>query len=111
MKQIRMGIGGFIALKKIINNRFEKYDGLFTPALDQIKTLESITMPKGSYLCGYQKGAWDKLPNMYQKMFSYAKEKHLDLTGNAYELGLNEFVISNENEYITKIMIQIKEKN
>lgn len=46
---------------------------------------------------------------MYGKMLEYAKENHLQLTGYAYEKGLNDFAICNENEYITQILIKIKE--
>ena len=67
-------------------------------------------MPKGKYLCGYQKGSWDKAPAMYEKMIDYARKNNLSLTGYAYEIGLNEFAISNLEEYVTKFMIKIDEK-
>ncbi len=105
--QIRTGIGSFISLDKIKEKHFEEYDGLFTFALDSHSSSHSMLMNKGNYLCGYQTGTWDKLPFMYTKMLEYAKKNHLELTGYAYEIGLNEFVISNEEEYITKIMIKI----
>lgn len=107
IKQIRMGIGGFISLDKILNKAFEAYDGIYTPALDCAYSSEARIKPKGKYLCGYQKGSWDKLPVMYEKMIDYAKQKHLKLKGYAYESGLNEFMISNPQEYITKIMIKL----
>ena len=44
-------------------------------------------------------------------MLEYAKQNNLQLTGYAYEIGLNDFVISNENDYITKIMIKIEEND
>ena len=31
------------------------------------------------------------------------------IKGYAYEVGLNDFVISNPNDYVTKIMIKIEE--
>lgn len=46
---------------------------------------------------------------MYQKMLDYSKKHDLELTGYAYEVGLNDFVISNPNDYVTKIMIKIEE--
>ena len=45
---------------------------------------------------------------MYEKMLKYAQEHHLKLTGYAYEKGLNDFAICGENEYITQILIKIK---
>ena len=36
----------------------------------------------------------------------FREKKQLKLTGFAYEIGLNEFAISDEKDYITKIMIK-----
>lgn len=109
IKQIRMGIGGFISLEKVIHGNFENYDGIYTPALSGHGSAKKSTRPKGRYLCGYQKGTWDKLPSMYKKMITYAKQKDLILIGYAYEIGLNEFAISEPAAYVTKIMIKIKD--
>lgn len=109
IEQIRMGIGSFISLDNVYNMNFTKYDGIYTIALKRKSVSNSFIKPEGKYLCGYQKGAWDKLSAMYQKMLDYAQKHDLKLTGYAYEAGLNDFVISNLNDYITKIMIKIEE--
>ena len=44
---------------------------------------------------------------MNEKKSAFAKKNDLKLTGYAYELGLNEFVISSQEDYITQIMIKI----
>lgn len=111
IEQIRMGIGGFISLDKVINEEFEKYDGLYTPAISGCSSAKKITKPKGRYLCGYQKGTWDKLPCIYKKMIDFAKQNNLSLVGYAYEMGLNEFAISDFSQYVTKTMIQIKDNS
>ncbi len=46
---------------------------------------------------------------MYEKMLEYAEKNNLQLTGDAYEKGLNDFAISNEEEYVTQILIKIEE--
>lgn len=109
-EQIRMGIGAFISLDKVINENFEKYDGLYVPALSVSSSANKINKPKGKYLCGYQKGSWDKLPLIYKEMIDYAKKNNLTLEGYAYEIGLNEFAISDFSEYVTKIMIKIEDE-
>lgn len=109
-EQIRMGIGAFISLDKVINENFEKYDGLYVPALSISSSENKINKPKGKYLCGYQKGSWDKLPLIYKEMIDYAKKNNLTLEGYAYEIGLNEFAISDFSEYVTKIMIKIEDE-
>ena len=109
IEQIRMGIGSFIALENIYERNFNKYAGIYTVSLNSEDISNSIIKPKGKYLCGYQKGTWDKLPVLYEKMLDYAHKNNLELTGYAYEVGLNDFVISNSSDYITKIMIKVKE--
>ena len=107
IEQIRMGIGSFLSLDKVTAGSFETYDGLFTYSSGSASGPHTFVRPAGRYLCGYQKGPWDKAPAMYQKMIDYARRQHLTLTGFAYELGLNEFAISSPEEYVTKFMIQI----
>ncbi len=110
IEQIRVGIGVYISLDKVINKQFKKYDGLYTVALSHHSNVKSFIKPKGKYLCGFHKGSWDELPIMYQKIIDYAHRNNFNLTGYAYEIGLNEFVISDIDDYITKIMIKIEEK-
>ncbi len=107
IEQCRMGIGSFLALDKIKKDDFRIYNGLFTPAMNNVPSENLHIKPAGKYLCGYQKGTWEKLPVLYRKMLSYASDHHMALTGYAYEMGMNDFVISNKKDYITRIVIQI----
>ena len=46
----------------------------------------------------------------YDGLFTPSLSKNKDIfTGYAYEKGLNDFAICNENEYVTQILIKIKE--
>lgn len=107
IEQCRAGVGSYISLEKVQENNFSEYDGLFAPALNT-KNKKVFVKPAGKYLCGYCKGTWDKLPEAYEKMLSYADTHNLQLTGYAYERGLNDFAIELEQEYMTQIMIQIR---
>ena len=98
IEQIRMGMGSLISLDNVYKMNFDKYEGIYTIALNKKSVPNSLIKPKGKYLCGYQKGTWD-----------YANKNNLQLTGYAYEVGLNDFVISDEADYITKIVIKIQE--
>ena len=109
IEQIRMGMGNLISLDNVYKMNFDKYEGIYTIALNKKSVPNSLIKPKGKYLCGYQKGTWDKLPALYQQMLDYANKNNLQLTGYAYEVGLNDFVISDEADYITKIVIKIQE--
>ena len=42
-------------------------------------------------------------------MLKYAKEHSIELVGYAYERGLNDLAINDENKYVTQILIKIKE--
>ena len=107
-EQYRNGIGSYLSIEKIENNDWEHYDGLFILATDDSDGPNIIIRPKGTYLCGYHKGSWDKLPCLYQKMLRFANDRHLTLTGYAYETGLNDFAISNMEQYVTQILIRIQ---
>lgn len=98
--------GSFISIDKIKNHCYDEYDGLFIP----IRTKQPYMMirPSGQYLFAYSIGSWNKLPQLYEKILLYVQEHHLELTGYAYEVGLNEIAIADMNEYVTEIMIQIK---
>ena len=109
IEQIRMGMGSLISHDNVYKMNFDKYEGIYTIALNKKSVPNSLIKPKGKYLCGYQKGTWDKLPALYQQMLDYANKNNLQLTGYAYEVGLNDFVISDEADYITKIVIKIQE--
>lgn len=100
---------GCISLDHVRKMEFGKYEGIFTAALNRQSVSDSLIKPEGKYLCGYQKGTWDRLPGMYQKMLDYAQKSGLKLTGYAYEVGLNDFAISDANDYMAKIMIKIQE--
>lgn len=102
----KAGCGSYISLDKVKRGQFDSYDGLFTFMEHPKKGAAIQVKPEGGYLCGYCIGAWDKIPALYQKMLAFAEANKLTLTGDCYETGLNEFAISCEAEYVTKVEIQ-----
>lgn len=103
--QYKTGCGSCLSLEKVRQGNFEAYDSLFVPLRQTGSSGAAFLRPPGDYLCGYCVGGWDKLPAQYQKMLDFAAEQRLTLTGNCYELGLNEFAISRMEEYVTEIQI------
>ena len=103
----KAGCGSYISLEKALQGQFDVYDGVFTPVDPQDDDSLFLLRPAGQYLCGYSVGSWDKLPELYSSMISYAKEHRFALTGNCYEIGLNEFAISRPEEYVARISILI----
>ena len=110
-EQYRTGVGSYLSLDKIQAGQFDKYDGLYTVIAEHGKKNCSMTKLKGAYLCGYLKGGWDRLPELYKKMLSYANEQGFILTGYSFERGLTDYTIASEKEYITQVMIKIVEQS
>ena len=108
------GIGSFISVDKIQMGEFEEYDGLFIEMLEDMEsknTKNTIIKPKGKYICAYHMGDWDTLPDFYGEIVKYAEENNLTLVGYSFEIGMNDFAISDMEDYITQIMIRVEENN
>ena len=108
------GIGSFISVDKIQRGEFEEYDGLFIEMLEDMEsknTKNTIIKPKGKYICAYHMGNWDTLPDFYDEIVKYAEENNLTLVGYSFEIGMNDFAISDMKDYITQIMIRVEENN
>ncbi len=103
----KTGCGSYISLAKVRRGDWESYDGLFTPVSKPASKGQLYIRPAGDYLCGYAIGSWDKLPALYRQMLDFAHQEGLELTGDCYEIGLNEFAISRPEEYITQVAIRI----
>ena len=108
------GIGSFVSVDKIKRGEFEEYDGLFIEMLEDMEsknTKNTIIKQKGKYICAYHMGDWDTLPNFYGEIVKYAEENNLTLVGYSFEIGMNDFAISDMGDYITQIMIRVEENN
>ena len=108
------GIGSFVSVDKIKRGEFEEYDGLFIEMLEDMEsknTKNTIIKPKGKYICAYHMGDWDTLPDFYSEIVKYAEENNLTLVGYSFEIGMNDFAISDMEDYITQIMIRVEENN
>lgn len=110
-EQYRAGVGSYISLEKVKSKQFDKYDGLYSPIMNGEKVKNVMIKPSGVYLCGYLEGTWDRLPELYEKMFDYAEERQLRLTDYAFEKGINDFAMASEEEYITQVAIRIKDSS
>ncbi|WP_297635005.1 MerR family transcriptional regulator [uncultured Clostridium sp.] len=98
--------GSFISLEKVRKNQLDEYDGIFT--VIDIKGTNLFLKPKGTYIRGFLIGDWNRLPLLYNKLFKFAEDNNLTLTGYAFERGINEFAISDVDEYVTQVEIHCK---
>ncbi|MDD3185183.1 MAG: MerR family transcriptional regulator [Anaerostipes sp.] len=99
--------GSMILVESLYAGDFDNYMNLFIqlPKEEQEKALH--IQPGGNYIQAFCKGSWDKLPLRYAELLEYAKAHHLQLSGYAYETGINEMVIDTMEDYITKIEIPV----
>lgn len=110
--------GSRISVDALRKEKFDCYDRYFAYC-PEISTEYDQIMPAGTYLQAFCIGSWDKLPKVYAQIIRYAKEHDLELSGYAYEEGLNEMSLSNsgvENisymeDYITRITIAVTKKS
>lgn len=107
-EQYRAGVGSYISIDKVKTKQFDRYDGLYSPAMEKRRTGHMMLKPQGMYLCGYLKGTWDRLPNLYEEMLNYAGERQIDLSGYAFDRGINDFALVSKEDYITQVAIKIR---
>ena len=107
IEQIRMGAGGMISIEKVLQNDFSEYDGIYSPVLQHASENNIFHKPSGTYIIYYHRGEWSTLPDAYKQIIEFTEKNNLEMTGYAYEIGMNEFALSNEKDYVTKIMIKV----
>lgn len=99
--------GSMIPVSSLRTGNYDDYTKLFIeiPSLPYRAGLH--TMPGGKYLKAFHKGDWTSISKRYQELFDYAMEHNLTLHGFSYEMGINENVISQIDDYIVQIEIPV----
>ncbi len=99
--------GSMISVADLLNGSFDNYSRLFIeiPSLPYQDGLH--IMPKGKYLRAFHKGEWSGIPKRYREILAYAGERGLTLHGFSYEMGINENVIDQIEDYIVQIEIPV----
>lgn len=102
--------GSVIAVTSLHAGNFEDYSALFMIVPSPSHPDRLHRRPEGLYLRAFCKGNWDRLPSRYRQILSWAEENGYELTGCAYETGMNEIVAASMEEYITQIEIPVKSR-
>lgn len=108
--QYKIGCGTYVSVDKLRNTDSPKYDGFFTPLPQKVDSKSCFKLPAGKYIYGYVKGEWKHISVLYEEIFAYVDDNFLEMLGPAFEIGINEFAISNADEYVTQVMVMVKEK-
>ena len=100
--------GAMIPVDNLYEKKFSEYTALYIEMPYPVSKKGLHLQPAGTYLRAFCQGNWDKLSNRYKEILAYANKQGLTLHGYAYEIGINELVIDNMNDYITQIEIPVK---
>ena len=105
-------LGAIIAVDSLKKDDFDSYRYVFIGAKPQDSSHVSLHKKKvGCYLRAYHQGSWEKLPDRYREILSYAQEHNLKLTDYSYERGINEDFVDSIDQYITQIDIALEENH
>ena len=67
--------------------------------------------PAALYAIGYMKGWYGNSYDLYERMLKYVDENGYEICGDAYEEHpINEFCMSDENNYLKRVMITVRKK-
>ncbi len=101
--------GSRISVDCISEGNFNNYDCFYAYGRPDTEDCDAIR-PGGTYIRAFCIGGWEKLKEVYHMIGSYAGTNHLELSGYAYEEGLNEMSLRNREDYITMITVAYREK-
>ena len=99
--------GSMISVASLKAGNYDNYSKLFFFFSFLAKEPGLHMQPGGRYLQAFHKRSWDKIPESYQKIFGFAEEHGLSLYGYSYEMGINENVIDDIEDYIIQIEIPV----
>lgn len=99
--------GSMIPVSSLLAGHYDDYTKLFIeiPFLTYQPGLH--VPPSGKYLRAFHKGDWEKIPQRYEEIFAFAEKHNLKLHEFSYEMGINENVIDQIEDYIVQIQIPI----
>ena len=68
--------------------------------------------PASLYAVGYTRGGYGQCGDLYNRIIDYADGRGFEICGDAFEeYPLNELCISNDTNYLIRVMITVREKN
>jgi len=102
--------GTMIAVESLRAGKFEDYFKLFIEIPFPIKKAGLHRQSGGSYVRAFYQGPWEDICLCYQKIFRFAEEHGLSLTGYSYETIINETVIDCAEDAIVQIEIPTMKK-
>ena len=101
-------IGTMMAVEDLLNAK-EPIVYFFVKTKSKRKGLSTFVKPKGMYAVGYHHGSYERLDDTYSDMLAWLERQKLSTGEFSYEEYLiDDVAVKDEEEYVTKIMIEIK---
>ena len=67
--------------------------------------------PAALYAIGYTRGGYGQSDELYKRLIKYIEQNGFEICGDTYEeYPLNEIYIADDNEYLMRVMITVREK-
>jgi len=68
--------------------------------------------PEALYAIGYTRGGYGQSNELYKRMIKFINKRGFEICGNAYEeYPLNEICVSDDTDYLMRVMITVRKKN
>lgn len=98
-----------LVLQETIQSENWNQPAFFYYSLHKDRYPTNFVKPQGKYLVGYTNTDYGLTNDLYKKLISYMENNNLTICGNAYEeFLLDETSVSNPDNYLLKISIQVK---
>lgn len=100
---------GTLVLQETIQSERQDQPAFFYCCLPNDRYPTNYVKPQGTYLVGYANTDYGFTDALYKKLIDYMKLNNLVFCGNAYEeYLLDEISVSNPDNYLLRIAIQVK---
>ena len=102
-------IGAIVSKEQVEEGDYENYSFLYIKTEESSEQISYYVKPKGLYVVAYHKGSEELIHQTFEKMISFIRNNHLQLTNYTYEeYILDEISVSDSDEYITEIMMHVE---
>ncbi|MFI2131477.1 MerR family transcriptional regulator [Lysinibacillus fusiformis] len=103
-------IGGITKREQVLAGNYDNYRYLYIEQPHPQEGHPYFKAIEGKFIVGYHVGTSTTLEETYKRLFQVMREKGYELGQYVYEEYIYDAVIKNrEEEYVTKIMVEIKE--
>ena len=101
--------GAIVPYERIFQRKYTEAFFAFLP-IEKSGDVEGVMeLPKGMCVFTYHTGDYLSIGKSYERILQYCQTNQLKIISDSYEFAINDYLsTSDENEYITKIMLYVK---